>query len=97
MKKMTVIVAIVCITSLIMFWGVGCGFIGNQSMGWGNYTFEHVHFSDSIESHCATVEKWYESSPGIEVKTTEYGPMFLSEGTYFLFRSGDSCPFCSND
>lgn len=69
----------------------GCG---NMSLGLGNFTFTHIHFSDAIEGHCATIEKWYDSETGIEVKTTEYGSMYLSEGSYILFTGGDKCPYC---
>ena len=69
---------------------------GNMSMGFGNYTFTHIHFTDMIKGHCATVEKWYDSEGGIEVMTTEYGSMFLSEGSYILFGSDTHCPYCNN-
>ena len=68
----------------------GCG---NQSWGLGNFTFTHVHFSDNVNGYCATVEKWYDNENGIEVKTAEYGSMFLSEGSYILL-DGAACPFC---
>ena len=70
----------------------GCG---NRSIGLGSYTFEHIRFSDSTESHCANVEKWYDNDRGIEVKTSEYGPIFCSEGTYILFNSQSKCPYCN--
>lgn len=68
---------------------------GNESWGMGNYNFTHIHFSNSIENHCATVEKWHDNEIGIEVSTKEYGPIYLSEGTYFLFRHIEDCPFCN--
>lgn len=68
----------------------GCG---NQSWGLGNFTFTHVHFSDNVKGYCATVDKWYDNENGIEVKTAEYGSMFLSEGSYILL-DGAACPFC---
>ena len=67
---------------------------GNMSMGIGSYTFEHVHFSDAVEGHCATVEKWYDNETGIEVKTKEYGALYLSEGSYQLISNGQACPYC---
>ena len=68
---------------------------GNRSIGFGNYSFKHVHFTDAVGGHCATVEKWYESEgSGIEVKTTEYGAIWCSEGTYIMFESGERCPYC---
>lgn len=66
-----------------------------MSAGLGNYTFEHIHFSDfSGNSGCATVEKWYDNSEGIEVKTKEYGAVYFSEGTYVLVENENNCPFC---
>ena len=69
----------------------GCG---NMSMGFGEFTFNHLHFTNHNESHCATIEKWYDNSNGIEVKTKEYGSMYLSESTYMLFGEAKDCPFC---
>lgn len=45
----------------------------------------------------ATIEKWWESGSGIEVKTTEFGSVFLSEGTYILISDPRDCPFCGNN
>ena len=68
---------------------------GNMSMGMGNYSFRHIHFGRNGEDHSATVEKWYDTeNPGLEVKTEEYGALFLSEGTYELFESESKCPYC---
>ena len=90
MKK---ILAILLVTILLTLTLCSCG---NMSLGLGNFTFEHVHFTDAIEGHCATVEKWYDGETGIEVKTTEYGSMYLSEGEYMLFGSGENCPYCNS-
>ena len=69
----------------------GCG--GNMSvMGIGNYSFEKVHVDTYHYSGRLEVEKWYENSTGIEVKTKDYENIFLSEGTYTLIE--DECPFC---
>lgn len=87
MKKFIAIILVICSFCL-----VGCG---NQSWGLGNYTFNHIHFSDNIKGYCATVEKWYESDAGIEVYTTEYGSMYHSEGTYSLFGESEKCPYCN--
>ena len=66
---------------------------GNMSLGFGNFEFNKVHVDTFNYSGCFTVEKWYEASNGIEVKTKEVGSMFLSEGTYFLVS--ETCPFCT--
>ena len=47
-KFIAVILCVILCLSL-----VGCG---NESWSVGNYTFRHVHFSDAIEGHCATIE-----------------------------------------
>jgi hypothetical protein len=68
---------------------VGCG---NMSMGLGNYTFDKIHVDTHNYNGCFTIEKWYDSSSGIEVKTKEVGSMYLAEGMYMLIE--DECPFC---
>lgn len=87
MFKKIFAVMLVCITIFVF---ASCG---NMSMGMGNYSYDHVHFFDHHAGHCATIEKWYDNSTGIEVKTREYGSIFLAEGTYMLFE--DDCPYCS--
>ena len=67
---------------------------GNMGLGMGNFSFTHIHFTDMTAGHCATIEKWYDSENGIEVKTTEYGSLYLSEGSYIMFESGTHCPYC---
>lgn len=68
---------------------------GNKGLGYGNFSFKHVHISDGVNGHCATVEKWYDSEgDGIEIKTTEYGAIWCSEGTYILYESASKCPHC---
>ena len=91
MKKKIVCLMLV----LLLLTGTALCSCGNMSMGIGNYNFEHVHFSDAAgNAHCATVEKWYDNETGIEVKTTEYGAMYLAEGLYILFENNVKCPFC---
>lgn len=87
-KKMALVIAGAALIAACM---TGCG---NKSYGFGNYTYSHIHFSDQISGHCATVEKWYESESGIEVKTKECGSLFLSEGTYIMLEGAEKCPFC---
>ena len=65
---------------------------GNQSVGFGNYTFRKVHIDTPHFSGCYTIEKWHDNERGIEVKTEEVGSIFLSEGTYILVE--DKCPIC---
>jgi hypothetical protein len=89
MKK---IVYMLLVIVIMMCYLASCG---NQSLGLGNFTFEHIHFSDAIGGHCATIEKWYDNSEGIEVKTKEFGSMYLSEGSYILIEDGTHCPYCS--
>ena len=65
----------------------------NMSLGMGSFSFEKVHLYTYNFSGCLTIEKWYETETGVEVKTKEWGNLFLSEGTYFLVD--DACPICS--
>ena len=89
MKKFLTIAMALVLTCLTF---TSCG---NMSMGIGNYDFTHIHISDHIEGYCLEVEKWYDSEgEGIEVKTTDGGSFFLSEGTYTLISSKYNCPFC---
>ena len=85
------VICLIVVTLILMLSLTACG---NMSMGLGNYTFTHVHFTDMTESHCATVEKWYDNSEGIEVMTKEFGSLYLSEGSYIMFGEGVRCPFC---
>ena len=67
---------------------------GNENWGIGNYLFTHVHVSDNIEGYCAEVNSWHDNERGIELHTKEFGNIYCSEGTYFLFESQEGCPFC---
>jgi hypothetical protein len=87
MKK---IIAMIMVVALVAVMFAGCG---NMSMGFGNFTFEKIHVDTYHYSGCFTVEKWYDNSNGIEVKTKEAGFMYLAEGMYMLIE--DECPFCS--
>ena len=69
---------------------------GNENWGFGNYSWKHVHFSDAVSGHCATISSWHDNTTGIEIHTVEGGSMFLSEGSYILFESGSDCPFCGD-
>lgn len=66
----------------------------NENWGFGNYNWTHIHFSDAVEGHCATIKSWHNYEIGIQVHTIEYGFMFLSEGSYIIFESGAQCPYC---
>ena len=69
---------------------------GNENWGVGNYNWKHVHFSDMVEGHCATISSWHDNATGIELHTVECGSMFLSEGSYILFESSKDCPYCED-
>ena len=86
-KIVMLVIALICVVCVL----AGCG---NMSMGPGNYTFKHIHISDATEGYCGTVEKWYDNETGVEVKTSEYGAIYLSEGTYILFGDATHCPYC---
>ena len=87
MKKKIIVMIITIAMLAIML--VGCG---NMSIGLGNYTFDKIHVDTHNYNGCFTIEKWYDSSSGIEVKTKEVGSMYLAEGMYMLIE--DECPFC---
>lgn len=87
MKKIIAIIMVLILMSTLC----ACG---NMSMGLGNFEFKKVHIDTYNYSGCFTIEKWYDSETGIEVKTKEAGSLYLSEGTYFLIS--DDCPFCAH-
>lgn len=87
-KILCVIAAVLILCSCL----AGCG---NYNIGFGNYTFKHVHVSDGTKGYCAEVTSWHDNEMGIELHTTEFGDMYCSEGTYVLFGSQDKCPYCN--
>ena len=89
--------AIGCVLILIAFTlSAVLGACGNHKIGYGNFMFRKVHiFTHDGHDRCLTIEKWYESDNGIEVKTKECGSLWLSEGTYMLCE--DECPICGKE
>ena len=86
MKKIfTIIIAVMMVTIIL----TGC----NMSLGFGNFSFKKIHVDTYNHNRCFTVEKWWDSANGIEVKTKEAGSMYLAEGMYMLIEN--ECPFCS--
>ena len=86
MKKILALVLIIlCVASF-----TACG---NRSIGFGSFHYERIHIDTHHYSVCLTVEAWYESESGIEVRTSEAGSMFASEGTYVLLGGDKPCPF----
>ena len=81
---------------LILMMIVGLCACGNENWGLGNYNWKHIHFSDAIEGHCATISSWHDNTTGIEIHTIECGSMFLSEGSYILFENQSDCPYCGD-
>ena len=83
-------VAFVCLTLIIFAVCLtGC----NENLGFGNYSFTHIHYSDGIEGHCAKVNSWHDNEVGCEVHTPN-GTIYVSEGTYQLFEKTETCPYC---
>ena len=87
MKKIIAICMLICIC-------LGCLCGCNQSIGIGNLSFKHAHFSDGASGHCVTVTSWHDDDTGCEIHTPD-GGIFLSEGTYQLFESATACPYCN--
>ena len=87
MKKALVIVLVVAMMLAL----TACG---NQNLLWGNFTYEHVHISDTIEGYCFDLAQWNEDATGIELKLDNGSTVFLSEGTYMLFSHKMVCPYC---
>lgn len=90
-RVISIILAIVMLVTMSVLF-CSCG---NRSIGPGKFTFSKIHiFNHDGDDCCLTVEKWYESEVGIEVKTKECGALWLSEGTYMLCEK--ECPICSS-
>ena len=88
MKKVMKIVLALVLIAVIAVTFVGC----NVSLGLGNFEFNKVHVDTYHYSGCLKVEKWYETSTGLEIKTESGESIYLSEGTYIMIE--DECPFC---
>ena len=87
MKKAFMFILAVALVAVIF---AGCG---NMSVGLGNFRYAKIHVDTYHYSGCLTVEKWYDNSSGIEVKTKEVGSIYLAEGMYMLIE--EDCPFCN--
>lgn len=94
-RKLTIRILNLLAFVVVLIVGLMLAGCGNMSMGFGEFTFKHIHFYVADEGHCATINKWYDGSVGIEVDTNEYDSMHLSEGTYILFEHEYNCPFCN--
>lgn len=94
MKKSSILtfISIVIILVIVMVTASGCG--NRAILDPGNFNFKHVHISDDVEGHCFDITKWWDNENGVEVKTTSGDGIFLSEGTYQMFESAESCPYC---
>ena len=90
MKKIICLMLIVLLVLPVL---AGC----NENWGIGNYEFRHVHIVGAAEGHCATVNSWHDNELGVELHTKEFGDIYCSEGTYFLFEDGNKCPFCGGE
>jgi hypothetical protein len=84
---------IVCMLLVILMIVSLCA-CGNENWGPGNYSYRHAHISDGTNGYCVTVTSWHDNDLGIELHTKEFGSIYCSEGTYFLFEDGAKCPFC---
>ena len=89
MKK-TIGLILVLVLVLVLLTSVLCGC--NVSYGLGELEFNKVHITTYHYQGCIDIDKWYDNENGVEVKTTEYGHIYLSEGNYILIA--DKCPIC---
>lgn len=89
MKK----IALILVITIMLITLCSCG--NMAVIDPGNFTYKHVHVSDAIEGHCFAIDKWWDSGNGIEVRRADSGDgVFLSEGSYQLFESASTCPYC---
>lgn len=90
MKKLLVLMIVVVLLTCMC----SCG--NKAFLDPGNFSFKHVHVSDNIEGHCFNIDKWWDNESGIEVRREDNGEgVFCSEGTYQLYESSSSCPYCN--
>ena len=67
----------------------------NTDIGFGSYSFHKVHvqmYNMDKPAHFE-VETWKDDEGGIELKTKNYGTIFLGDNTYMLYDI-DECPIC---
>ena len=86
MKK---IIGLLILLIILVMTFAGC----NMSMGLGNYEYNKIHIDTYHYSGCLKVDKWYETTTGVEVKTEDGESLYLSEGTYIMVE--DECPLCA--
>lgn len=94
MKKSSIFtfIGIILVLVTVTIAVTGCG---NQAIfDPGTFNFKHVHISDNVEGHCLNIDKWWDNESGVEVRTAAGDGVFLSEGTYQMFESAESCPYC---
>lgn len=89
MKKNMLKIATIA-SSCLLF--AGCG--NMAVLDPGNYNFTHLHTDTYHQPMCFTIEKWWDDATGIEVKTSECGTMYFSEGDYILIENSYECPYC---
>lgn len=89
MKKILAVLLILILTCTCL---AGCG--NMAVIDPGNYTFGHIHTDTYHDSMCFNIEKWWNDSMGIEVKTRECGILYFSEGDYVLVERATDCPYC---
>ena len=85
-------IGIILVLVIVMVTASSCG--NRAILDPGNFNFKHVHISDDVEGHCLNIDKWWDNESGVEVRTTSGDGVFLSEGTYQMFESAESCPYC---
>lgn len=85
---------VICVILVAILLCVSLCACGNMNLGIGNYSFKHVHFAVGNEGHCADVASWHDNELGCEVNTEQYGSLYLSEGSYIMIESADTCPYC---
>lgn len=88
MKKLLSILLVLLLLIVTIF--SGC----NVSYGIGSYEYNKIHVATHGYSGCIDIDKWYDTSTGLEVKTEDGQSMFFSEGTYILVE--DDCPMCND-
>lgn len=99
----TIAFVAIIVTIIIAYIFTGCSNLdfsldnpfGNQGIiGWGNYAYSGVHYCGGGTVRDIPLISWRDNEGnGIEVKTSDSNVLWMSEGTYVLYK--DYCPICN--
>lgn len=104
MKKLTIVIALICALSMV-FTFISCGqpdgvhatsgMPSNYSWDYGSYKYYHICVTAGADHSCFDIARWYcDDSLGLEIKLENGKFIYVSEGSYIIFSDKETCPFC---